>query len=82
VISEQALEARSVLLQQPLHALDELLASPRSQRPHRLVAEDRLQQLLADRGGAAGDQRLRARQPTGVREDGEHDRKPGAVDAE
>ena len=52
------------------------------ERPDRLVAEDRLEHLLADRRGAARDHDLRAGEPAGVGKDREHHRQARPVDAE
>ena len=58
------------------------LARPRGERAHGLVAEHRLQHLLAERRGAAGDHDLGAREPARAGEHGDHHGEPGAVDAE
>ncbi len=79
---EQRVEARGVLAQQPLDALDEILPRARGERPDGLVAEDRLEHLLADRRRAARDDDLRAGEAAGVREDGEHDGQPRPVHPE
>ena len=57
--SKRAASAREQLA----HAVQQVLARPRGERAHRLVAEDRLEHPLADRRGAARDHDLRAGQP-------------------
>ena len=46
--SSSAVKRAAFLLQQRAHPLPQILTRSCGQRPHRLVAEDRLQQLLAD----------------------------------
>ena len=60
----------------------QVLARLRRERAHGLVAEQRLEHALADRGGPARDRDLGARQAARVGEHGDHHHEPGAVDAE
>ena len=68
--------------EQAFDALEQVVAGARRQGADGLVAEDRLEHLLARGRGAAGDDELRARHAAGVGEDGDHDRHAGTVDAQ
>ena len=75
-------EPARLAVEQPAHALEQVLARLRRERADGLVAEDRLEHLLAERRGSAGDHDLGAREAAGLEEDGEHHGQPGAVHAE
>ncbi len=79
---EERREAVALVAQEIVDALHEVVARPRRERAHRLIAEQGLEQLVSDGGRAAGDDRLEPGQPPGAREDREHHREPRAVHAE
>jgi hypothetical protein len=78
---QERIEARGIIAQEALHPREEVLARLRGERAHRLVAEDRLEHLLAQRRRAARDDDLGAGETAGMGEDGEHDGEAGTVDA-
>ena len=80
--STRRIEARGVGAKQLVGAFDEVPAGLGGELAHGLVAEERLEDLLAERRRPARDDDLDAREPPGVREHRQHHRQAGAVDAE
>ena len=74
--------AAALVLQQALHPVEQVGAGLGRERAHRLVAEDGLEQALAEHGGAAGDGELAAGQAGGLAEHPEHEDEAEPVDAE